>query len=89
MTQDIVLSYQKVVLVDPSTLHYNYYHKFAIHPLDTEAMSTYLETHFDGKIIKAFYLKDLEVLQFTNTYSVEHPDDIIYRVTGVYPDEPA
>jgi len=67
-TPDLMFSYQKVVLVDPSTLHYNYYHKFAMHPLNTEALSTHLETQFDGKILKAFYLKDLDVVNYTNSY---------------------
>jgi len=60
MTENLIISYQKVVLVDPLSFNFNYYHKFAIHPLNSEALSTPFETTFDGKIIKAFYLKDLE-----------------------------
>lgn len=73
---ELQLCYQKVVLIDPHTLHYSYYHQFSIRPTNIEAMSTPLQTDFPGKMLKAFYLKDTEFSVWENSYSVTHPDDL-------------
>jgi hypothetical protein len=74
---ELLLGYQKVVLIDPSNLHYSYYHQFTIRPTNLEAMSTNWETNFKGEHLKAFYLKDLEFPTWENSYSVVHPDDVV------------
>ncbi len=60
----IILVYQKVALVDPSTMNYCFYHQISVRPVDLEAMLTPFETKIPNPTLKVFYFKDTEYLWY-------------------------
>ena len=57
---NIILSYQKVALVEPNTLNYAFYHRVSIHPITDAELSNVYETTFKGSNLKSVYMKDNE-----------------------------
>ena len=57
---NLILSYQKVALVEPTTLNYAFYHRVSIHPITDVELSNVYETTFKGSNLKSVYMKDNE-----------------------------